>query len=62
MFFSFRSKIKPVLNNKPQITLSNAEHNLIPVVKVAFANNQEIIDKIKSTKSIQNITSPYDNL
>ena len=62
MFFSFRSKIKPVLNNKPQITLSNAEHNLIPVVKVAFANNQEIIDKIKSTKSIQNITSPFDNL
>jgi hypothetical protein len=48
MFIIFISEIKPVLKNKPQITLSNAKHNLIPVVKMALAYNQEIIDKIKN--------------
>jgi hypothetical protein len=49
LFFSFRGKIKPALKNKPQISLSNAEHHQEPVVKMAFAYNQEIIDKIKNT-------------
>jgi hypothetical protein len=37
------------LKNKPQITLSNAEHHREPVVKMALAYNLEIIDKIKNT-------------
>jgi site-specific recombinase XerD len=37
------------LNNKPQITLSNDEHNQIPVVKVVFGYNQPIINKLKQT-------------
>jgi hypothetical protein len=49
MFLTFISEIKPVLNNKPQITLSNAEHHQEPVVKMAFAYNREIIDKIKNS-------------
>jgi hypothetical protein len=62
MFLNFRSKIEPALNNKSQITLSNDEHHQEPVVKMAFVYNREIIDKIKSNKSIQNITSPFANL
>lgn len=37
------------MNNKPQITLSNDEHNQIPVVKVVFGYNQPIINKLKQT-------------
>jgi integrase/recombinase XerD len=37
------------LSNKPNITLSNAEHNQTPVVKVVFGYNQSIINKLKET-------------
>jgi integrase/recombinase XerD len=37
------------LNNKPNIILSFAEHNQAPVVKVVFAFNQPIINKLKET-------------
>jgi integrase/recombinase XerD len=37
------------LNNKPNIKLSFAEHNQTPVVKVVFAFNQPIINKLKET-------------
>jgi hypothetical protein len=49
IILTFISEIKPVLNNKPQITLSNAEHHQEPVVKMAFPYNQEIINKTKTT-------------
>lgn len=37
------------MNNKPNIILSFAEHNQAPVVKVVFAFNQPIINKLKET-------------
>jgi len=37
------------LNSKPQILLSDAEHNQIQVVKIVFDYNQPIINKIKET-------------
>jgi integrase/recombinase XerD len=43
------------LNSKPQITLSNAEHNQVPVVKVEFDYNQPIINKLnQATQAIWN--------
>ena len=37
------------LNNKANITLSFAEHNQTPVVKVVFDYNQPVINKLKET-------------
>lgn len=37
------------MNNKPQITLSYAEHNQAPVVKIVFGYNQLLINKLKET-------------
>jgi site-specific recombinase XerD len=41
------------LNNKPNIILSFAEHNQAPVVKVVFAFNQPIINKLNETGKIK---------
>ena len=37
------------MNRKPQITLSYAEHNQMPVVKIVFDYNREITDQLKAT-------------
>jgi hypothetical protein len=41
------------LNIKPDITLSFAEHNHTPIVKVIFGYNQPIINKLKETVKIK---------
>jgi hypothetical protein len=51
MFLTFISKYKPALDNKPHITLSNAEHNRSPVAKIVFGFNQSVINKLKETIS-----------
>ncbi len=37
------------MNSKPRISLSHAEHNQAQVVKVVFAYNQPIVNKLKET-------------